>query len=159
MQKLRRCNAIYANKNVNGRVYRSLQVGSFILRMSISVLFLHHTEEKNKSDRQRVTGRIIDVKEMTVHYITSSRKEDGMEDDAAVIYAYMEYDGAMPVLDKSHPEKKDLKFKRKRPFFFLTKKMKGFLKGPFCPFLKPPPAQLVSWWKKKRFSQKKVGLT
>ena len=37
------------NKNVNGRVYRSLQVGSFVLTDEHFRAFLHHTERKNKS--------------------------------------------------------------------------------------------------------------
>lgn len=41
----------------------------------------------------------------TINISLLPRKEEGMEDDAAVIYAYMEErGGAMPFWDKSHPE-------------------------------------------------------
>lgn len=95
------------NKNVNGRVYRSLQVGSFVLTDEHFRAFLHHTERKEQVRiGQRVTGRIIDVKDDgTINISLLPRKEEGMEDDAAVIYAYMEErGGAMPFWDKSHPE-------------------------------------------------------
>lgn len=74
--------------------------------MSISVLSYTIQKEKNKSASGSVTGRIIDVKDDgTINISLLPRKEEGMEDDAAVIYAYMEErGGAMPFWDKSHPE-------------------------------------------------------
>ena len=63
-----------------------------------------------------------------------------MEDDAAVIYAYMEErGGAMPFWDKSHPEDIKERFNMSKAAFkrALGKLMK----------------------KKKRFTKKKVGLT
>ncbi len=40
------------NKNVNGRVYRSLQVGSFVLTDEHFRAFLHHTERKRASSHR-----------------------------------------------------------------------------------------------------------
>ena len=95
------------NKNVNGRVYRSLQVGSFVLTDEHFRAFLHHTERKEQVRiGERVTGRIIDVKDDgTINISLLPRKEEGMEDDASQVYEYMESrGGAMPFWDKSHPE-------------------------------------------------------
>lgn len=95
------------NKNVNGRVFRSLQVGSFILTDEHFRAFLHQSERKEQVRiGERVTGRIIDVKEDgTINISLLPRTEEGMEDDAQVVYEYMESrGGAMPYWDKSHPE-------------------------------------------------------
>ncbi|MFD3447315.1 S1 RNA-binding domain-containing protein [Microbacteriaceae bacterium 4G12] len=95
------------NKNVNGRVYKSLRVGAFILTDEHFLGFVHETERKKEPRLgERVTGRIIHVKEDgTINISLLPRKQEGMEDDAETIYNYMESrGGAMPFGDKSDSE-------------------------------------------------------
>jgi uncharacterized protein len=95
------------NKNVSGRIYRTLYVGSYILTDERFLGFIHDSERQEEPRLgQRVTGRIIDVKENgEINVSLRPRKQEGMDDDAQVIYEYMESrGGAMPFWDKSHPE-------------------------------------------------------
>ncbi|MCP8968277.1 CvfB family protein [Ectobacillus ponti] len=95
------------NKNVAGRVYRSLRVGSFILTDEHFLGFVHESERREEPRLgQRVEGRIIAVKEDgTINVSLLPRKQEGMEEDAERIYEYMEgRGGAMPFGDKTGAE-------------------------------------------------------
>jgi predicted RNA-binding protein (virulence factor B family) len=94
------------NKNVNGRIYKSLRVGSFIITDEHFLGFIHESEQREEPRiGERVSGRIIGVKEDgSINVSLLPRKHEGMDEDAQTIYDYMEgRGGAMPFWDKSYP--------------------------------------------------------
>ncbi|MEC1640411.1 S1 RNA-binding domain-containing protein [Schinkia azotoformans] len=101
------------NKNVTGRIYRTLYAGSFIFTEDGYLGFIHESE-RNEEPRigEKVTGRVIDIKEDgTINVSLLPRKHEAMGDDAEKIYAYMETrNGAMPYWDKSQPEDIEARF-------------------------------------------------
>jgi len=101
------------NKNVTGRIYRTLHAGSFIFTDDGYLGFIHASERKEEPRiGQKVTGRIIDVKEDgTINVSLLPRKHEAMDDDAGKILAYMETrNGAMPYWDKSQPDDIEARF-------------------------------------------------
>ncbi|HHY72518.1 MAG TPA: hypothetical protein GX497_04675 [Bacillus bacterium] len=101
------------NKNVTGRIYRTLYSGSFIFTDEGYLGFIHESERKEEPRiGEKVTGRVIDVKEDgTINVSLLPRKHEVMGDDASKIFAYMETrNGAMPYWDKSQPDDIEAKF-------------------------------------------------
>lgn len=96
------------NKNVNGIIYRTLRVGSYILTDERFLGFIHDSQRGSVEPRigQKVTGRIIMVKEDgEINVSMLPRKQEGQADDADKIAEYMaSRGGAMPYWDKSNPE-------------------------------------------------------
>ncbi len=95
------------NKNVQGRVYRLLKVGSFLITEEGYRCFVHETErEQEPRLGQLVEARVIEVKEDgTLNASMLPRKQDKMDQDADAILEYMDTrNGAMPYWDKSYPE-------------------------------------------------------
>jgi predicted RNA-binding protein (virulence factor B family) len=95
------------NKNVSGRIYKTMRAGSGVFTDEHFIGFIHHSERKEEPRMgERVSGRIIGIKEDgTINVSLLPRKQEGMEEDAQLIYEYMEgRGGAMPFWDKSFPE-------------------------------------------------------
>lgn len=95
------------NKNVKGRIYRTVKVGSYIFTDEGYIGFIHESQRRIEPRLgEEIEARIIDVKEDgTVNASLIPRGHEGMDDDSRVIYEYMEgRGGAMPYWDKSNPE-------------------------------------------------------
>lgn len=95
------------NKEISGTVYRMIVAGSFIITDEGYKGFIHSTQRTREPRLgERVTGRVIDVKEDgTVNISLLPRKHEALSDDAEKIFAYMkERGGAMPYSDKSDAE-------------------------------------------------------
>lgn len=95
------------NKNVQGHVYRTAKVGSWLYTIEGYKGFIHESQRRVEPRLgERVEGRIIDVKEDgTVNISLLARKEDSLTEDADRIFDYlMSRNGAMPYNDKSMPE-------------------------------------------------------
>jgi len=95
------------NKNVQGHIYRTAKVGSWIYTIEGYKGFIHESQ-RNQEPRlgEKVEGRIIDVKEDgTINVSLLARKEESQDLDSSRIYEYlMSRNGAMPYNDKSTPE-------------------------------------------------------
>lgn len=101
------------NKNVSGRIYRTLYVGSFIFTNEHFLGFIHESERKEEPRiGEKVTGRVIGVKDDgTINVSLLPRKHEAMGDDAEKIVDYMETrNGAMPYWDKSDPDDIEARF-------------------------------------------------
>lgn len=101
------------NKNVTGRIYRTLYSGSFIFTDDGYLGFIHESERKEEPRiGEIVSGRVIDVKDDgTINVSLLPRKHEAMGDDAEKIIAYMNTrNGAMPYWDKSLPEDIEARF-------------------------------------------------
>lgn len=95
------------NKNVQGHIYRTAKVGSWIYTLEGFKGFIHESQRQEEPRiGEKVEGRIIDVKEDgTVNVSLLARKEETQDLDAERIYEYMmSRNGAMPYNDKSMPE-------------------------------------------------------
>jgi uncharacterized protein len=95
------------NKNVQGHIYRTAKVGSWIYTIEGYKGFIHESQRPQEPRLgQMVEGRIIDVKEDgTINVSLLARKEESQDLDAERIYEYlMSRNGAMPYNDKSMPE-------------------------------------------------------
>jgi predicted RNA-binding protein (virulence factor B family) len=95
------------NKNVQGHIYRTAKVGSWIYTIEGFKGFIHESQRKQEPRLgEKVEGRIIDIKEDgTVNVSLLPRKQESQDLDAARIYEYlMSRNGAMPYNDKSLPE-------------------------------------------------------
>lgn len=95
------------NKNVQGRVYRTAKVGSWIYTIEGFKGFIHESQRaKEPRLGEKVEGRIIDIKEDgTINVSLLARKEETQDVDAEKIFDYlMSRNGAMPYSDKSMPE-------------------------------------------------------
>ncbi len=95
------------NKNVTGRVYRLLLVGTFIYTEEGYIGFIHETERREEPRLgENVQGRVIDVKDDgSVNVSLIGRSHELLDEDAQKIYSYMEgRGGAMPYFDKSDAE-------------------------------------------------------
>ncbi|NHC41363.1 hypothetical protein G6549_15495 [Bacillus sp. MM2020_1] len=95
------------NKNVQGHIYRTAKVGSWIYTIEGFKGFIHESQRLEEPRiGQKVEGRIIDVKEDgTINVSLLARKEESQDLDAERIYEYlMSRNGAMPYNDKSMPE-------------------------------------------------------
>jgi len=95
------------NKNVQGHIYRTAKVGSWVYTIEGYKGFIHESQ-RGKEPRlgEKIEGRVIDVKEDgTINVSLLARKEESQDLDAARIYEYlMSRNGAMPYNDKSMPE-------------------------------------------------------
>lgn len=95
------------NKNVQGHIYRTAKVGSWIYTIDGFKGFIHDSERKQEPRLgEKVEGRIIDIKEDgTINVSLLARKEESQDADAERIFDYlMSRNGAMPFSDKSMPE-------------------------------------------------------
>jgi len=95
------------NKNVQGHIYRTAKVGSWIYTIEGFKGFIHESQRQQEPRiGEKVEGRIIDVKEDgTINVSLLARKEETQDVDAERIYEYlMSRNGAMPYNDKSMPE-------------------------------------------------------
>lgn len=89
---------------VNGRVYRSTKIGTFVLTEEGYRGFIHYTERKEEPRLgEYVEGRIIGVKDDgTINISLRSEKVPAMDEDANRILTYLqENEGEMPFGDKS----------------------------------------------------------
>ena len=95
------------NKNVQGHIYRTAKVGSWIYTIEGFKGFIHESQRQQEPRiGEKVEGRIIDVKEDgTINVSLLARKEETQDVDAERIYEYlMSRNGAMPYNDISMPE-------------------------------------------------------
>lgn len=95
------------NKNIQGHIYRTAKVGSWVYTIEGYKGFIHETQRIQEPRLgEKIEGRIIDVKEDgTINVSLLARKEDSQEQDADRILNYiMSRNGAMPYNDKSMPE-------------------------------------------------------
>ncbi|MGZ4161300.1 MAG: CvfB family protein [Neobacillus sp.] len=95
------------NKNVQGHIYRTAKVGSWIYTIEGYKGFIHESQRLQEPRLgEKVEGRIIDVKEDgTINVSLLARKEEAQDLDADLIFDYlMSRNGAMPYNDKSMPE-------------------------------------------------------
>jgi predicted RNA-binding protein (virulence factor B family) len=95
------------NKNVQGHVYRTAKVGSWICTLEGFKGFIHESQRDQEPRLgEKVEGRIIDIKEDgSVNVSLLARKEESLDQDATLIYEYLvSRNGAMPFSDKSMPE-------------------------------------------------------
>ncbi|MBI0579764.1 hypothetical protein IEC97_20595 [Neobacillus cucumis] len=95
------------NKNVQGHIYRTAKVGSWVYTIEGFKGFIHESQRQQEPRLgQKIEGRIIDVKEDgTVNISLLARKEESLDQDGEIIYEYlMSRNGAMPYGDKSMPE-------------------------------------------------------
>ncbi|WML49596.1 S1-like domain-containing RNA-binding protein [Neobacillus sp. PS3-34] len=108
------------NKNVQGHIYRTAKVGSWIYTIEGYKGFIHESQRpKEPRLGERVEGRVIDVKEDgTVNVSLLERKEAVLDQDAERIYDYLlSRNGAMPYSDKSMPEDIQERFKLSKAAF------------------------------------------
>ncbi|CAH2713515.1 Conserved virulence factor B [Neobacillus rhizosphaerae] len=95
------------NKNVQGHIYRTAKVGSWVYTIEGFKGFIHESQRpKEPRLGEMIEGRIIDVKEDgTVNISLLARKEESQDQDAERIFEYLlSRNGAMPFSDKSMPE-------------------------------------------------------
>ncbi|MBP3038816.1 hypothetical protein J9303_04765 [Bacillaceae bacterium Marseille-Q3522] len=95
------------NRTVQGYIYRTAKVGSWVLTSENFRGFIHESQRQTEPRLgEKVTGRIIDVKEDgTINVSLLPRKEEALDIDAANILAYLQSrNGSMPYSDKSLPE-------------------------------------------------------
>jgi predicted RNA-binding protein (virulence factor B family) len=95
------------NKNVQGHIYRTAKVGSWIYTIEGYKGFIHESQrQKEPRLGQKVEGRIIDIKEDgTINVSLLARKQSALDEDSEMIYDYLlSRNGAMPFNDKSMPE-------------------------------------------------------
>jgi uncharacterized protein len=108
------------NKNVQGHIYRTAKVGSWIYTIEGYKGFIHESQRPQEPRLgQLVEGRIIDVKEDgTINVSLLARKEESQDLDAERIYEYlMSRNGAMPYNDKSMPEEIQARFQLSKGAF------------------------------------------
>lgn len=95
------------NKNIQGHIYRTAKVGSWIFTAEGYKGFIHESQRLVEPRLgEKVEGRVIDVKEDgTINVSLAPRKQEALGDDAEKVYAYLQTrNGAMPYWDKSMPE-------------------------------------------------------
>ncbi|MDM5328328.1 S1-like domain-containing RNA-binding protein [Neobacillus sp. CF12] len=95
------------NKNIQGHIYRTAKVGSWIYTIEGFKGFIHESQRQEEPRLgQMIEGRIVDVKEDgTVNISLLPRKQDAQDLEAERIFEYlMSRNGAMPFNDKSMPE-------------------------------------------------------
>lgn len=95
------------NQNVTAYPYRLLPVGTFLLTEEpLYRIFVHESERKEEPRLgEELSVRIVDVKEDgTLNGSLLPRKEERLDDDAEVIWDYLNtVGGRMPFTDKSDP--------------------------------------------------------
>lgn len=95
------------NKNVQGHIFRTAKVGSWIYTIEGYKGFIHESQRLREPRLgEKVEGRIIDIKpDGTINVSLLARKEEALDLDAERIYHYLiSRNGAMPYSDKSMPE-------------------------------------------------------
>lgn len=95
------------NKNVQGHVYRTAKVGSWVYTIEGFKGFIHESQRMDEPRLgEMVEGRIIDIKEDgTINVSLLARKQEALDEDAIRVYDYLlSRNGAMPYNDKSMPE-------------------------------------------------------
>lgn len=108
------------NKSIEGYIYRTSKVGSWIFTTEGFKGFIHESErEREPRLGENVVGRIIDVKDDgSVNISLRPRIEDAIDYDAEKIFTYLkERNGAMPYWDKSLPEDIALRFEMSKGAF------------------------------------------
>ena len=108
------------NKSVQGHIYRTAKVGSWIFTDDGYRGFIHESQRMTEPRLgQRVEGRIIDVKEDgTVNVSLLPRNYEALDVDAAKILEILEgRNGSMPYWDKSMPEEIQEKFHMSKAAF------------------------------------------
>lgn len=101
------------NKNVQGHIYRTAKVGSWIYTIEGYKGFIHESQRQEEPRLgEKVEGRIIDVKEDgTINVSLLARKEVALDKDAEMVFEYLiSRNGAMPYSDKSMPEEIEERF-------------------------------------------------
>lgn len=95
------------NKNIQGHIYRTAKVGSWIYTAEGFKGFIHESQRSVEPRLgEKVEGRIIDVKEDgTINVSLVPRKQEAQGEDSEKIYSYLlSRNGAMPYWDKSMAE-------------------------------------------------------
>lgn len=108
------------NKNIQGHIYRTAKVGSWIYTIEGFKGFIHESQRQTEPRLgQKVEGRIIDVKEDgTVNVSLLARKQESQDLDSERIFEYlMSRNGAMPFNDKSMPEEIQERFQLSKGAF------------------------------------------
>jgi uncharacterized protein len=108
------------NKNIQGYIYRTAKVGSWMITAEGYRGFIHESERKQEPRLgQKVEGRIIDVKEDgTINVSLLPRKQEALGSDADIIMDYLNSrNGAMPYWDKSMPEDIEARFQLSKGAF------------------------------------------
>ncbi|WP_035098309.1 S1 RNA-binding domain-containing protein [Anoxybacteroides tepidamans] len=108
------------NKNIRGRVYRLIKAGSFLISDVGYIGFIHESQRRREPRLgEIVEGRVIAVKEDgTVNVSLLPRKHETIDEDADMIYRYLESrGGAMPYHDKSDPDDIQARFQMSKAAF------------------------------------------
>jgi uncharacterized protein len=108
------------NKNIQGYVYRTAKVGTWMITAEGYRGFIHESQRKEEPRLgQKVQGRIIDIKEDgTVNISLLPRKHESQSSDADVIMDFLvSRNGAMPYWDKSMPEDIEERFQMSKGAF------------------------------------------
>ncbi|HEY2422134.1 MAG TPA: S1-like domain-containing RNA-binding protein [Neobacillus sp.] len=108
------------NKNVQGHVYRTAKVGSWVYTIEGYKGFIHESQRKQEPRLgELIEGRIIDVKDDgTVNVSLLARKEESQDKDSERIFEYLlSRNGAMPYSDKSLPEEIQERFELSKGAF------------------------------------------
>ena len=108
------------NKNIQGYIYRTAKVGSWIYTVEGYKGFIHESQRTEEPRLgQKVEGRIIDVKEDgTINVSLNPRKHEALGEDADRILNYLQSrNGAMPYWDKSMPEDIEDRFQMSKGAF------------------------------------------
>ncbi|TFE03338.1 S1 RNA-binding domain-containing protein [Jeotgalibacillus sp. R-1-5s-1] len=108
------------NKELKGRPYRLLKVGTFVLTEEGYRCFIHESERSEEPRLgQDLTVRVIGVKDDgTLNGSLLPRKQEKMDDDAEMILDYLlSRGGSMPFGDKSNPEEIKLIFNMSKASF------------------------------------------
>lgn len=108
------------NQNIRGRVYRLIKAGAFMISDVGYIGFIHESQRRKEPRLGEVVeGRVIGVKEDgTVNVSLLPRKHESLDEDADMIYRYLESrGGAMPYHDKSDPEDIQARFQMSKAAF------------------------------------------
>ncbi|UII56969.1 S1-like domain-containing RNA-binding protein [Cytobacillus spongiae] len=95
------------NKNIQGHIYRTAKVGSWIFTAEGYKGFIHESQRLEEPRLgEKIEGRIVDVKvDGTVNVSLLPRKQEALDEDSEGVYQYLlSRNGAMPYGDKSMPE-------------------------------------------------------
>lgn len=108
------------NETVEGHIYRTSKVGSWVMTTNNIKGFIHESERRVEPRLgEKVTGRIIDVhRDGSVNVSLLPRIEEALDEDAEKIFAFMmKRSGSMPYWDKSSPEDIQLQFQMSKGAF------------------------------------------
>jgi uncharacterized protein len=108
------------NKNIQGYVYRTAKVGTWMISAEGYRGFIHESQRKQEPRLgQKVEGRVIDVKaDGTINVSLLPRKHEVQDSDADIIMNYLlSRNGVMPYWDKSMPEDIEERFNMSKGAF------------------------------------------